>query len=176
MVVDHAVTLVGLKPATKYALKVKSRDKHGNQTTGETLTFSTVADTTPPEIKDLKSESSVVADSNGNSKAQAIISWSTDEPATSQIKYAMGVAAADNYPLSTQEDINLTTSHVVIISNLELSQTYHLRILSKDASGNLSTSDDYTVLTQNQNKSLVQYIVQILEERFFWLRKFGIFE
>ncbi|MDO9593310.1 MAG: hypothetical protein Q7I98_09050, partial [Erysipelotrichaceae bacterium] len=140
-----------------------------------TQSFQTVIDTTPPVIKDMKSEVSIITDPNGDSKAQVIISWSTDEPATGQIKYAMGVASADDYPLSTQEDTNLTTSHVVIISNLQPSATYHMRLISKDSSGNIAVSDDYSVLTLNQEKSLLQYIIQILEERFSWLKGLGLF-
>jgi hypothetical protein len=123
----------------------------------------------------MKSEISIITDADGVSKAQAIVSWSTDEPATSQIRYAMGVAAGSEYPLSTTEDTNLTTSHVMIISELQPSATYHMKLLSKDASKNLASSDDYTVLTLNQDKSLLQYIVQILEDRFSWLKTFGLF-
>jgi hypothetical protein len=50
-----------------------------------------------------------------------------------------------------------------------------MKIVAADASSNIAASDDYTVLTQKQDTSLVQYIVSILEERFFWLKKFGLF-
>jgi hypothetical protein len=134
-----------------------------------------VIDTTAPVIKDLKSETSIVTDSDGTSKAQAIISWSTDEPATSQVKYAAGVTTDGNYTNSTPEEPTLTTSHIVIISNIKPSSTYHMMIASKDASNNIGVSDDYTVLTQGQEKSLVQYILQILEERFAWINGFKLF-
>ena len=175
LVMDHAVRVIGLKPASQIKFRIKSRDKYSNQAISAEQFFTTIADTAPPVIRDLKSETSVIANSNGESKAQVIVSWSTDEPATSQIHYAMGVAAGSEYPLSTVEDTNLTTSHIIILSSLQLSKTYHVKVVSKDGSNNIGTSDDYTVLTQNQDKSLVQYIVQILEERFFWLKQFGIF-
>lgn len=175
-VTDHAVTLGGLKPATKYTITIKTRDVYGNLATSENQTFQTIIDTTAPVIKDLKSETSIITDSNGESRAQAIISWSTDEPATSLIKYSQGVIAGDSYAFSTDEDKNLTTSHVVIISNLQPSSTYHMKIVSSDSSGNIGVSDDYTVLTLKQDTSLLQYIIQILEERFFWLKGLGLFE
>ena len=50
-----------------------------------------------------------------------------------------------------------------------------MKIVSKDASDNIGVSDDYTVLTQGQEKSLVQYILQILEERFAWVNGFKLF-
>lgn len=174
-VTEHAVTLIGLKPATTYQYRIKSRDQYSNQATSEIRSFQTIIDTTAPVISDLKSESSIISDANGNSKAQIIISWSTDEPSTSMVRYAKGVAKSGDYPLSTQEDLNLTTSHVIIISSLEPSVTYHMKVVSKDSSGNIGASDDYTVLTLNQQKSLTQYIIQLLEERFFWVKQFGLF-
>ncbi|MFA7254322.1 MAG: fibronectin type III domain-containing protein [Patescibacteria group bacterium] len=173
---DHAVTLSNLTPATTYRIIVKSRDIYGNLASSDSQTFKTIIDTLAPIIKDLKSETSIITDANGVSKAQAIISWSTDEPSTSQIKYSEGVVVGDSYPLSTQEDMNLTTSHIVILSNLQPSSTYHLKVVSKDSSNNIGVSDDYTVLTLNQQTSLLQYIVQILEERFSWVRGFGMFQ
>lgn len=170
---DHSVTLIGLSSATSYAYKTKSRDKFGNLAESGEQSFTTIVDTTAPQIKDMKSETSIVTDANGESKAQAIISWSTDEPATSQVQYSLGMAQGDAYQYSTPEDANLSTSHVVVISNLLPAATYHMRIVSKDASTNIGVSDDYTVLTLKQETTLLQYIVQILEQRFFWMRGLG---
>jgi phosphodiesterase/alkaline phosphatase D-like protein len=175
LVSDHAITLVGLKPAVKYSYKIKSRDQYSNQAISDIQSFSTIVDTIPPQIQDLKSETSVVTDANGNSTAQIIVSWSTDESATSQVKYAMGSVSNNDYPSSTAYDKNLTTSHVVIIPGLQPSATYHLMIVTADSSNNVATSGDYTVLTQQQNTSLVQYIVQVLQERFSFLKSFGLF-
>jgi hypothetical protein len=172
---DHSVTIQSLAPATKYQFQIVAADSYGNKATSDLQSFSTIIDTTPPVIKDMKSEVSIITDPNGDSKAQAIISWSTDEPATSQVKYAMGVVANKEYPQATPEENNLTTSHVIIISNLQPSATYHLMLVSRDSSNNIGNSDDYTVLTLNQDKSLLQYIVQILEDRFSWMKSFGLF-
>lgn len=174
-VTEHEVNLTALNPATKYQYSIRIRDSYGNSITSPPSEFHTIVDTTGPIIRDMKSETSIITDQNGTSKAQAIISWSTDEPSTAQVKYSMGVVSGSDYPLSTAEDTNLSTSHVIIISNLQPSATYHMKLVSKDSSGNISASDDYTVLTLNQDKSLLQYIVQILEERFSWLKSFGLF-
>ena len=173
---DHEVSLFALKPATKYTYTIRVRDNFGNSVTSGSQSFQTIIDTTPPKIKDMKSEVSIVTDQDGNSKAQVIVSWSTDEPATGQVKYALGVAAADDYPLSTVEDKNLTTSHIVIIANLSTSATYHMKLISKDSSNNLAVSDDYSVITLNQQKTLLEYIVQILQNRFSWLSNLGFLQ
>ena len=173
---DHSLTLRALKPAVKYQFSIKASDFFGDTVISDPQSFTTIVDTTPPIIKDMKSEVSIITDQAGSTSAQAIISWSTDEPATSQIRYAMGVAAGDDYPLSTTEDTNLTTSHILIITNLKSSSTYHLKLISKDGSGNIAASDDYTVLTLNQQKSLLQYVIQILEEKFSWIKGLNMFK
>ena len=171
----HSVKLNSLAPATKYQFQIVTQDAYGNKASSDTQSFQTVIDTSPPVISNMKSEVSIITDPNGGTSAQAIVSWSTDESASSQVKYAMGVVANDAYPLSTDEEPGLTTSHVMILSNLQPSATYHLRLLSKDSSGNLGSSDDYTILTLNQQKTLLEYIVQILQNRFSWLSNFSLF-
>jgi hypothetical protein len=170
----HSVTLNSLVPATKYQFQIVTEDSYGNKASSDIQSFQTIIDTIPPVISNMKSEVSVVTDPNGGTSAQAIVSWSTDEPATSQVKYAMGVVAVDDYPLSTQEEPGLTTSHVVIISNLQPSATYHMRLISKDSSANIGSSDDYTIITSSQQKTLLEYVVQILQNRFSWVSNLGI--
>ncbi len=124
-----------------------------------------------PQIKEIKSEVSIVSSENGESKAQAIVSWSTDEPSTSQLSYAKG-SAVNVYNNNTEESKELTTSHILIISNLDTSSTYHMKVVSKDSSGNIGTSDDYTVITLNQEQSLTQYIIQVLSSKFSWVQQY----
>jgi len=173
---EHVITLRSLLPATKYNFLIRATDSYGNTASSSVNSFQTIIDTTAPKITNMKSEVSIISDSDGNSKAQAIVSWATDEPATSLVKYSLGVSPADDYPLKTQEEVGLTTSHVVIISSLQPSATYHMRLLSKDSSANLVTSDDYSVITLNQQKTLLEYIVQILQNRFSWISNIGLFQ
>ena len=95
-----------------------------------------------------------------------------NEPSTGQVLYNLGVGAVDSYSASTDEDKNLTQSHVVIISNLQSAATYHLKIISKDASNNQGVSDDYTILTLNQEETLLQYVVRTLQGKFNWLQTY----
>lgn len=80
----------------------------------------------------------------------ATITWTTDEPATSQVEYG----ATTNYSLTTPLDDSLVTSHSISLSGLESNTTYHFRIKSEDASGNEGISGDYSFTTVAPTKEV----------------------
>lgn len=93
------------------------------------------ADTTPPVIS---------AISAGTPTASAAtITWTTDEAASTQVEY--GPTAA--YGSTTTLVASLATSHSQAITGLAAATTYHFRVLSRDAAGNLATSTDGTCTT-----------------------------
>ncbi|MBN1350064.1 fibronectin type III domain-containing protein [candidate division KSB1 bacterium] len=64
-------------------------------------------------------------------QTSAIVTWETDEPATSLVEFGLNT----NY--STRiEDMQLHRGHGQALTNLEPNSTYHLRIGSRDAAGN----------------------------------------
>ncbi len=73
----------------------------------------------------------------------ATITWTTDEPATSQVEYGLN----DSYGSATPLNFTLTTSHTVVLSGLDSGTTYHLRVRSQDSSGNEAISGDYSFTT-----------------------------
>jgi len=88
-------------------------------------------DTTPPVISAV-SVSDVTYDS-------ATISWTTDEPSTSQVEYWPGSLSA--------LDTTLVTNHSVTLTNLIPETNYRYRIMSMDAAGNLTVSEEHTFST-----------------------------
>ncbi len=100
-----------------------------------THTTTPPTDTTPPSI-------SAVAASNVTSAA-ATISWQTNEAADSQVEYGL----TTSYGLSSPLDPALVTSHTATLLGLQANTTYHYRVKSKDAAGNLATSGDFTFTT-----------------------------
>jgi hypothetical protein len=92
-------------------------------------------DTTPPVI------SAVAAGSI--TSAAATITWTTDEPADGQIEYGTTTSYGSTTPLSASR----VTSHSLSLSGLSALTTYHYRVLSKDAAGNLCMSGDFTFTT-----------------------------
>jgi len=93
-------------------------------------------DVTPPEISDV-----AAVDITGTG---ARITWTTDEPATSQVEYGL---LALFYGWSSPQDGTLTSSHSVTLSGLSAGTTYHYRVISADAGKNEARSGDYTFST-----------------------------
>ena len=172
---DHSVTLTALSPDTAYQFRAKSRDNYGNSTNSETSSFSTPVDRVPPVIDNLKSSTNIFTTETGNSQVQAIISWVTDKPSSTQLKYSEGIAIGGNYGNATKEDLSMTTSHVVILNNLKPSSAYHMQAISHDASNNNTVSKDYVVLTKRQDQSLLQTVVAQLQDTFGWVKKIKLF-
>lgn len=162
----HSVTLIGLAPKTTYSYSVISRDQFGNLARSSVSTFTTATDTQSPKILNLKSEVASIG-SGETIKYQAIISWDTDEPATSQIEYAQGIGG--DYTDKSQEINSLNSSHVVILPDLKANSAYHFRIVSKDLVGNTAFSDDVSLITPPKEKSLLQVIIKSLEDTFSWV-------
>ena len=119
-----------------HTLGAQGRDAAGNVGTATVATV-TVAniDATPPTI-------SAVSTANLLSTS-VTVRWTTNEAATSQIEYGTTVA----YGASTALDTALLTSHSQGLSGLTASTTYHYRVSSKDAAGNVATSGDFTFVT-----------------------------
>jgi len=88
------------------------------------------SDTTPPAI-------------SGVTASGGAVSWTTNEPSTSQVDY--GTTSA--YGSTTALDSTLTTSHRQTLPGLAPSTTYHFRVRSRDAAGNTATSSDQTFTT-----------------------------
>ncbi|TSC93783.1 MAG: fibronectin type III domain-containing protein, partial [Candidatus Berkelbacteria bacterium Athens1014_28] len=162
----HSVTLIGLEAKTSYSFRVLSKDKFGNSAQGELSSFTTQSDTQAPKISDLVSEVSSVG-SGENVKYQAVVSWETDEPATSQIEFSAGISG--DYNEKTKEDLSLNSTHVVILADLSPNSAYHFRVNSKDKAGNLGLSDDTSLITPPKEKSLMTIILRSLEDTFSWV-------
>ena len=75
--------------------------------------------------------------------SSAIISWKTDELSDSQVDY--GPTAG--YGLSTVPDPAMLLSHSQSITGLAPGTTYHYRVKSSDAAGNLAVSADFSFTT-----------------------------
>jgi hypothetical protein len=104
----------------------------GGVTSSNTVT--PTPDTTPPVI------SAIATSSSGFSTST--ISWTTDEPATSEVVYGLTTSYG-----SASSSATLTTSHSIQLSGLYSGSTYHFAVVSADSSGNTATSSDETLTT-----------------------------
>ena len=131
---SHSAALSGLTDSTTYHYRVKSKDASGNLSVSSDSTFTTL-DATPPIVSGV-----TVASIGGTS---ASIQWTTNESSDSQVEYGLTASYGSATPLNA----TLVTSHQVSLGGLSGSTTYHYRVKSKDAAGNLAASGDSTFTT-----------------------------
>lgn len=128
--------LTNLSAGTVYFFRAKA-DGYGAPAIGLESNFTTTAvDNDGPVISSLTH--------SDETSSSAIIKWTTDEAATSQVEYG---PTAD-YGQETQENTNLVTSHSVELTGLEAGKTYSYRVISKDAAGNETISEGMTLETE----------------------------
>ena len=140
LLLAHSAALTGLSPNTTYYYCIHATDLAANTTNDCGLTFITAqitADLTAPAL------STIVA--AAVSPTSETISWTTNELADSQIEYG----ASTNYGATSSVNSTPALSHVQTLNNLTPGTTYHYRVLSKDPSGNLRTSGDFTFTTES---------------------------
>lgn len=169
LVTDHSITITGLQDNAKYSLSISGRDQFGNSVSSPSQPIITPLDTRPPKITDLTTQATFM-DTDKDGKTQVVVSWKTDEAATSQVEIGQGTGS--NYTTNTIEDPTLTQNHMVIVGHLNPSSPYHLRAISKDGSGNIQKSDDQVVVTSGASKSVLNSLIQTFGQTFGWARKF----
>ena len=71
------------------------------------------------------------------------MTWTTNEASNTQVDYG----TTTSYGTSSTLNSSLVTSHSVGLTGLAASTTYHYRVRSSDAAGNLALSSDFTFTT-----------------------------
>ena len=126
-VTTHSVTLTSLSSENQYFFQAGSEDPSGNGPTySDTLTFTTEAspDTVPPAIVEGPVHSGITHN-------KAVISWLTDEIATSIVQYG----SSELYG-SERGESDFVQSHQIVLTNLQDSTLYHYRAGSVDPESN----------------------------------------
>ncbi|HET9641392.1 MAG TPA: fibronectin type III domain-containing protein, partial [Candidatus Paceibacterota bacterium] len=126
---SQSYTLVALASATTYYVAMTATDAAGNVSAiSNVVSFSTPStDVTPPTLSAIMATPSTTS---------SIISWTTNEPATSRVNYGKRKSSLT----SSVSDSLLLTNHSLTLSPLTSGTTYYYRVVSKDAAGNTSTS------------------------------------
>jgi uncharacterized lipoprotein YddW (UPF0748 family) len=135
MVRDHVVHLSGLTSGRTYHYRVRSKNVSNLESVSDDHTFATTTDTTPPIITNVRVASVWFS--------EAYISWETDDPSTSQVRYG----PTSSYGSSTTQDPTLARTHGVLITGLTPSTTYHFSVRSVNADSLTSDSGDATFTT-----------------------------
>lgn len=120
-------------------------------------------------IKDAR----VIKESVQSSKdaAQLTVAWTTNRGSSSQVEF--GVSAS--YGQKTKEDTSLNMGHNIILESLTPDTTYHFKVTSKDAKGNIATSQDFTFQTPaaQKDKTAIDVIFESFQR--VWNSITGIF-
>lgn len=137
MTLAHALTLAGLAPGTVYHYQVLSTDAAGNRAESTDRTFTTPLppDTGKPEISSV--ESAEITPTG------ARIRWTTNEASDSQVEYG----TTSDCGASTALDPAMRTSHAQTLDGLSADTQYYYRVRSRDAAGNLATSNTLSFKT-----------------------------
>jgi phosphodiesterase/alkaline phosphatase D-like protein len=143
-VTSHTIVLTGLNPSTTYHYRATSKDASGNSTPSSDMTFTTTApaDTTPPVISNISA--------TGITVSAATIQWSTNENATSVVKFGL----SSTYGLEASSS-SLTLNHAITLTSLASGKTYHYQVVSADNGGNKATSADYTFTTLDMTPPVI---------------------
>ncbi len=135
----HALLLTDLTPGTNYFYKIVAETTDGKQATVENQEFNTLRVAIP--LADTIVISDVVVSNVGTSNAY--VNWKTNKPAHSEVEYGV----TTDYAHTTGIDSTTSTTHRMILSNLSSGMTYHFRIASRDAFGDLTLYQNLTFTT-----------------------------
>lgn len=138
LVTSHSVNLTGLAPGTLYHYRVISSISGASSTSAD-FTFTTTGSPALPVISNVAVGNWGATSSTNLS---AVITWTTDLPADSQVEYGL----TTSYGSTTALDSALVNSHSVTLTGLAQSTLYHYRVRSAAATGT-SYSGDYTFRT-----------------------------
>lgn len=97
----------------------------------------TPQDTTAPTITNVTSAQIT--------QTSAMITWTTDEPSTSQVDFGLTTA----YGSSSALDTTQVSSHSISLAGLSAGTLYNYRVRSRDTAGNESVSTNQTFTTQS---------------------------
>ena len=136
MTTEHTIEINDLIDDSQYFIVAQSRDANGNLAVSDRQVFKTAEDTRQPTIDNVSIQTSI--DGAGSSaRGRVVVSWRTDEPATSQVSYEQG-SDKTSFSTKTPEDTGLSFEHVVIVTDLPTSRVYSIKPISYDKSRNES--------------------------------------
>jgi hypothetical protein len=139
LTLEHLVTLIDLDPQAIYSYRAASTDRSGNgPVTSAIGTFTTQAppgDVTPPVFT--SAPGVTFAD-----QTTALVEWTTDEPATTQVEYGETEALG-----RSRLGASFDTTHRLSLASLSADTQYFVRVRSEDPDGNRTTSGIFSFRT-----------------------------
>jgi len=163
LISTHEIILKNLVPGTNLTLSIKARDEQGSETDQPGPNFTTGKDETPPQIDKILTDTALTQ----NDQVQTIISWTTDEPASTSLIYKESINGEEK---EAQISDNYTTNHIAVSTLFKPGVVYYFRVKSVDVSGNDAVSQDYALLTPKRRENIIQIIVSNFQGIFSWMK------
>jgi hypothetical protein len=164
LVTDHQMIIRDLEDNSDYFLIAQSRDANGNLAVSDRQLFKTALDTRPPKVSNVTIETSIRG-TGAEARGQIIVSWRTDEPATSQVEYTSG-SSATVFNSRTAEDSALSVEHIVVVSDLPTSRVFSIRPVSRDKSENTARGKTQTAIIGRASDSVLTVVLNTLKKVF----------
>ena len=145
LITNHTISLLNLTASTTYYFIVVSVDETDNSATSTESSFTTLeeiqepVDTTPPVIANITATSTTAT--------STIISWKTDEVATSKVWYELTSPITISTSTPLVENSTILFDHLLQLTELTASSTYYFIVASTDVSGNTATSNESSFVT-----------------------------
>jgi hypothetical protein len=171
LVVTHIVQLQDLQFQTRYSVVVEAKNQAGDTVTSQPLYFVTTKDVVPPIISQVSNESTLYP--GQDTKVQTIISWQTDEPAQCFMSYVSGAVKKDADTQKTPTETGFLTKHVNVVTTFTPATVYKYWVTCADADNNATSSEDFVLLTPEQQKSIIDLILDNFKGTFGWLNGVG---
>jgi hypothetical protein len=174
LVTQHEIVIRNLVDDSDYTMVAQSRDAVGNLAVSDRQQFRTALDTRPPKISDIVVESTIRG-SGSEARGQIVVSWRTDEPATSQIAYSEGSGAVV-FNSRTAEETTLKTEHLVIVSDLPTSRVFSIQPISRDKSENTGNGTTETAIIGRASDNALTVVFNTLKRIFGFYMAEALFQ
>jgi hypothetical protein len=169
----HEFIIDNLPQDTAYSVKGFSVNSKGNlMQTKQAVRVVTDKDSIAPAVSGLKIDNSLIP---GNAdKVQTLVTWTTNEPATSIVYYEAGSGSPQETHLANEvsnDQDSYVTKHVVVLGSLKAGDIYRIQIESADPAGNTTLSSIATIIVPRQSQSITDIIFKNFSDSFGFLSK-----
>ncbi len=167
----HTIRLPDLKFRSPYEAVIKARTQSGDEIAGQPVRFTTTKDDTPPIISNVANESTLYPGTDV--KVQTIVSWDTDELSACQLFYGEGLAVSAENAQSLSIETGFELKHTQVITEFAPSTVYKFWVECRDRNENKSKSEDFVLFTPDQQKSIIDIILENFQGTFGWIKNIG---
>jgi hypothetical protein len=160
---EHSIRIGKLASNTEYTFTIKGRDKYGNTASSDPQKWRSQVDTRPAVIMDLNVEV-IPLGGPGSTKAMAVVTWQTDEPTSSLVRFGDG--SSGKLDKETLQDTTLSTSHTAVIPFFDLGGIYRVQPVSRDIAGNFAYGEEVTLTTPREQQTVLSALIDLATRLF----------